>query len=109
MIKNNSKNQVRFNWNLSNLEELSVVPKVGHIQAQSTKTITLQFLSQKSIQFTNQQIQLEYKHIEQTGGKFTDWDDSMTTVRYISQREKDYLEQKKEEERIRKEQELANQ
>lgn len=64
-MKNNTEEVIRFNWNLSAIEELSIRPRQGHIPPNGTKAIHLQIKGDKTNHINGGLIQCETKKIQQ--------------------------------------------
>lgn len=95
---------IRFNWVIGN-EEFVMNPKIGHIDAKGVKTVTCIFKSGKTVQFKDLPLICEAKGIKRE--QYKDWDDSMTTIRYVTKTEYDWYQRKQEEEKKKKEEEEA--
>lgn len=85
---NNGDKAVKFRWNQGDKEEFRFYPSLGHINAKSSKQIKVIFKSQKTVKYDKIDLMCETYQIEQTpdaetGAKYSDWDDTMKTVRMV--------------------------
>eukprot|EP01028_Stygiella_incarcerata_P012050 TRINITY_DN7246_c0_g1_i2.p1 TRINITY_DN7246_c0_g1~~TRINITY_DN7246_c0_g1_i2.p1 ORF type:complete len:3099 (+),score=817.41 TRINITY_DN7246_c0_g1_i2:4292-13588(+) len=89
-MQNHSKDVVRFQWK-SPLDIVEVVPKIGHILAQNTKTIVVNFTPDKAIDLTTSKMHLECnmtkivytEDVESVLGM--DWDAAKKIVRWVNE------------------------
>ncbi|EGR29178.1 hypothetical protein IMG5_161280 [Ichthyophthirius multifiliis] len=124
-IKNNKSEHIKFNWNTQGCEDFTFVPRTGHLQAKSSKFITLYFKGNKPTTHKNFALILETKHLKQVGSiedfqiknqkdllnlppiPFIDWDDSMSRTLLVTQREFDWYVKKSEEANTKRREEEA--
>lgn len=83
------------------------MPRSAHVCRKSQKQFFVSFKSSKTQTLKETPLQCEVKQIKQADPGFTEWDDSMTTTRYVSKAELEYINRKREEEEKRREEELA--
>ncbi|EGR28756.1 hypothetical protein IMG5_169530, partial [Ichthyophthirius multifiliis] len=108
-IKSNKNVPIKFTWNTQGNEDFSFIPKTGHIPALGSKFINIIYKANKTVTYKNIPLILETKQIKQNSDKFIDWDDSMTNIKYVTQKEYEWwIKKKKEEEELRKQEEEEN-
>lgn len=90
-MKNNTDETIRFNWNLGTIEELSIKPRQGHIQAKGTKAIHLTLKGDKTNTLTSQVVNCETKKVTQGSDKFLEWDDSRLRRRQVTATEYNWI------------------
>lgn len=97
-MKNNTDDIIKFNWNLGTIEELSIKPRQGHINAKGTKAIHLTLKGEKTNILNGQVINCETKKITQDGDKFIEWDDGRQRRRQVTATEYNWVMKCREEE-----------
>ena len=101
--KNNSNTAIRFNWEIPN-SHFTMVPNIGHLPVNGLKWITCIFKSSSTVTYKDLQLACQIQGI--TRDKFSDWDSSMTTQKFVTKTEYDwFMKKQEEEERRRKEEE----
>jgi adenylate kinase family enzyme len=80
LLVNRSDHHVRFKWNLP--ENVTILPKIGHLHARSSKNVTVTFVSHEPKQYKGEPMTLNLERIKYTGDK-QDWDDRQITVKWV--------------------------
>ena len=88
-IKNNNTQAIKFTW--AHHEDFSFIPKIGHINAKSSKAITMVFKSEKTVAHKDLALACETIQIKHANEEYADWDDSMTIRKYVTQAEFDWI------------------
>jgi len=95
---NKSKDWIKFTWPNKDTpnynETLTFKPSIGFIEPFSSKQISCKFLSHNTINLNNFNSTLSTIKI---GDVKKDWDNSMITLKYISQAELEWIKKKQEE------------
>jgi hypothetical protein len=103
-LRNNSLKPIKFNW--ASHESFEFKPSTGHLNAKTSKAVSITFKAQKTVQYKDVLLACETIQInQQNNDEFVDWDNSMTVTKFITKTEFDWYEKKKEDERKRKEEE----
>ena len=101
---NNGDRDVKFRWNSADKDEFRFYPAVGHLKAKSAKRIKVMVRGSASLKFEKIDLTCECTNIEQNGGQFSDWDDTMKTLRMVRPSEYRLIMKKREDdEKARKE------
>lgn len=80
-MKNVSNNDFRFAWIENN--DFHFSPRIGHLRGKQTKVIKVSFYSEKPLKYDNLKVNCNLQKIILQDENAPDWDDSMTTIRYV--------------------------
>lgn len=80
-MHNISQNDIRFMWPLH--PDIKFTPRMGHIHAGQTKTITVGFFSEKPVRVFGAKYSCQWCKIDLENPASPDWDDTMKVVRYV--------------------------
>ncbi|OHT07738.1 hypothetical protein TRFO_24017 [Tritrichomonas foetus] len=80
-MRNVCDNDVRFVWIENN--DFHFSPRVGHLRKGKAKLIRVSFFTEKPVNYNNIKINCQWTKIELQDKDSPDWDDSMTTVKFV--------------------------
>ena len=100
---NNSDNNFRFNM-INNLEpSLIFTPNTGFILHKTQKEITVKFISNETVKHILKDLFIELKEFKfKEDQNENDWDETMTTIKKVTQKEQEELNNKKKEDQQRR-------
>jgi len=103
-LANNGDKDIKFRWSSADKDEFRFYPSVGHLKAKSTKRIKVMVRGTQSAKYDKIDLHCEVTQIEQIGGHYQDWDDTMKTLRMVRPSEyRAIMKKREDEERARKE------
>lgn len=106
-VRNNGTSTIRFSWNTQGSEDFTLLPRQGHLAPNSSKQIQVYFKSMKSVTHAKYAILCETKQIKQNSSSYLEWDDTMSTQRYVTTTEYNWIMRRREEDETRRREEEA--
>ena len=101
---NSGDKDIKFRWGSAGMDEFKFYPSVGHLKAKSAKRIKVMVRGAQPQQYDKVDLTCEIAQIDYASGSYTDWDDTMKTLRMVRPSEYRLIMKKREdEEKARKE------